>query len=111
MTEPSVTGPALAKSAGPNSGPDDRDSDILSDNGLGHPPLGLASAGRTTGLTRQEVRILQTLCEGGSNKFIAHALGLSEATVKFHLANSYRKLGCQNRRQAMQCAAGLGLIV
>ena len=111
VTEPSVTGPALAKSAGPNSGPDDRDSDILSDNGLGHPPLGLASAGRTTGLTRQEVRILQTLCEGGSNKFIAHALGLSEATVKFHLANSYRKLGCQNRRQAMQCAAGLGLIV
>lgn len=62
------------------------------------------------GLTRQETRILQSVCEGASNKFIANALGVSEATVKFHLGNVYRKLGCQTRKQAMLAAASLGLM-
>ena len=72
------------------------------------PSLGTAT--RKGGLTRQETRILQSVCEGASNKFIANALGISEATVKFHLGNVYRKLGCQTRKQAMLAAASLGLM-
>lgn len=50
------------------------------------------------------------IAEGASNKFIAHALGLSEATVKFHLGNLYRKLGCGRRREAITAAKALGVI-
>ncbi len=67
-------------------------------------------AGRSSGLTRQEARILQAVCEGASNKFVAHAFGLSEATVKFHLGNVYAKLGCRGRKEAVRAAAALGLV-
>ena len=67
-------------------------------------------AGRSSGLTRQETRILQAICEGASNKFVAHAFGLSEATVKFHLGNVYAKLGCSGRKEAVRAAAALGLV-
>ncbi|MEI6798942.1 MAG: helix-turn-helix transcriptional regulator [Pseudomonadota bacterium] len=67
-------------------------------------------AGRSSGLTRQETRILQAICEGASNKFVAHAFGLSEATVKFHLGNVYAKLGCKGRKEAVRAAAALGLV-
>lgn len=66
--------------------------------------------GRSSGLTRQETRILQAICEGASNKFVAHAFGLSEATVKFHLRNVYAKLGCRGRKEAVRAAAALGLV-
>ena len=54
---------------------------------------------RKGGLSRRETKILLMICEGAANKFIANALGLSEATVKFHLGNIYRKLGCKKRRR------------
>jgi DNA-binding CsgD family transcriptional regulator len=72
-------------------------------------PVRLA-AGRAAGLTRQETRILNALAEGAGNKSIANMLGLSEATVKFHLANLYRKLGCGTRRDAVKAAAALRLV-
>jgi len=62
------------------------------------------------GLTRRETKVLLMISEGASNKFIAHALGLSEATVKFHLSNTYRKLGCRKRREAIIAARSLGLV-
>ena len=67
-------------------------------------------AGRSSGLTRQETRILRAICEGASNKFVGHAFGLSEATVKFHLGNVYAKLGCSGRKEAVRAAAALGLV-
>ncbi len=66
--------------------------------------------GAAAGLTRQETRILHALAEGAGNKSIANMLGLSEATVKFHLANLYRKLGCGTRRDAVKAAAALRLV-
>ena len=63
-----------------------------------------------SGLSRREVRVLLMISEGSSNKFIANALGLSEATVKFHLGNVYRKLGCTKRREAIAAARTLRLI-
>jgi DNA-binding NarL/FixJ family response regulator len=50
------------------------------------------------------------ISEGAANKHIAHSLGLSEATVKFHLGNVYRKLGCRNRQEAISSARALGIV-
>ncbi|MDA8253210.1 MAG: LuxR C-terminal-related transcriptional regulator [Rhodospirillales bacterium] len=50
------------------------------------------------------------IAEGSSNKFIAKSLGLTEATVKYHLGNTYRKLGCKRRREAISAARALGLL-
>jgi len=71
---------------------------------------GRLTRGQAVGLTRQETRILHALSEGAANKAIANLLGLSEATVKFHLANLYRKLGCTSRRDAVRAANALRLV-
>ncbi len=77
----------------------------LRDNGLPNSALGAQS-----GLSRRETKVLLMISEGASNKFIANALGLSEATVKFHLGNVYRQLGCSRRREAISAARALGLV-
>lgn len=77
----------------------------LRDAGFSREKLGAKSE-----LTRREARLLLMIAEGASNKFVAHALGLSEATVKFHLRNLYRKLGCNRRREAIEAAKAIGLI-
>lgn len=64
----------------------------------------VAEVVRTQGrdpLTPRERQILLFMGEGHPNKVAAHQLGLSEATVKFHLRNIYRKLHAQNRTQAL----------
>ncbi len=61
-------------------------------------------------LSRQESKVLLMISEGAANKFVAHTLGLSEATVKFHLGNVYRKLGCRNRKEAISSARALGIV-
>lgn len=66
-------------------------------------PAGEASTrvGVQDPLTARERQILLFMGEGHPNKVAAHRLGLSEATVKFHLRNIYRKLHAQNRTQAL----------
>ena len=71
---------------------------------------GRFATARAAGLTRQETRILHALSEGAANKEIAKTLVLSEATVKFHLGNLYRKLGCTTRRDAVRAATALRLV-
>src|SRR3954447_13897082 len=44
-------------------------------------------------LTAREYEIARLIAQGLSNKHIAHALGISEGTVKIHLHNTYEKLG------------------
>jgi LuxR family maltose regulon positive regulatory protein len=58
-------------------------------------------------LTLQETRILQLLTTGLSNKEIAQRLNIKSETVKSHIKNVYRKLGANNRVQAMMCAKEL----
>lgn len=53
-------------------------------------------------LTPRERDILLLLREGLPNKSIANRLEVSEVTVKSHLGNVFRKLGVQNRLQAMR---------
>ncbi len=66
------------------------------------------SSGETRGgdligrLTPRERDILRLLREGHPNKVIANRLDVSEVTVKSHLGNVFRKLGVQNRLQAMK---------
>ncbi len=62
-------------------------------------------------LTRQEQRVLTLVAEGASNKFVARQLRLSEVTVKFHLGNIYRKMGCRKRAEAIAAARALNWVV
>lgn len=61
-------------------------------------------------LTPREVEVLQRAAEGASNRQIAHALVLTEATVKSHLGNIFTKLGVSNRTAAVNAARRQGVI-
>ncbi len=55
-------------------------------------------------LTPREVEVLTLLSQGLPNKSIAAALGISDQTVKFHVAAIYGKLGATNRTDAARRA-------
>ncbi|SDR63868.1 two-component system, NarL family, nitrate/nitrite response regulator NarL [Rhizobiales bacterium GAS113] len=55
-------------------------------------------------LSAQETRILRRLTEGSSNKVIARAIEIAEATVKVHVKAILRKIGVNNRTQAAMWA-------
>ena len=61
-------------------------------------------------LTAREKDVLGLLAEGLSNKSIGHALGISDQTVKFHVAAISGKLGAANRTEAVRLAVRRGLI-
>jgi two-component system nitrate/nitrite response regulator NarL len=65
--------------------------EILQDAGEG--PAG-------TTLSLRETQVLRALAEGQSNKEIATALNIQEATVKVHVKTVFRKLGAKNRTHA-----------
>ena len=62
------------------------------------------------GLTGQEMKVLEKLAEGQSNKEIARILGLSPNTVKTHIANLFAKLEVARRTEAVAKARDLHLI-
>jgi DNA-binding NarL/FixJ family response regulator len=55
-------------------------------------------------LTRRELEILLLAAEGHTNGQIARSLWVTEQTIKFHLSNTYRKLGVANRTEASRYA-------
>lgn len=61
-------------------------------------------------LTAREVQVLELLAEGLPNKAIAARLGISDQTVKFHVAAISGKLGAANRTDAVRLAVRRGLI-
>ena len=61
-------------------------------------------------LTAREVQVLELLAEGLPNKAIAARLGISDQTVKFHVASIAGKLGAANRTDAVRRAVRRGLI-
>jgi DNA-binding NarL/FixJ family response regulator len=61
-------------------------------------------------LTGRERDVLRLIADGLPGKQIARALGISERTVKFHTASLLRKLGADNRAQAVALAAQRGLL-
>ena len=65
---------------------------------------------KSLGLTGQEIKVLERLAAGQSNKEIARVLGLSPNTVKTHVANLFGKLDVSRRTQAVSKARDLRLI-
>jgi DNA-binding NarL/FixJ family response regulator len=61
-------------------------------------------------LTRREHEILTLAAEGHSNARIAGMLWVAERSVRFHLANVFRKLGVTDRVGAIRTAQHYGLI-
>jgi DNA-binding NarL/FixJ family response regulator len=58
-------------------------------------------------LTGRQTEVLEYLGRGQSNKHIARALGMTEATVKVHVRQVIRKLGVSNRTQAAVLAGNV----
>ncbi|MEQ9466093.1 MAG: tetratricopeptide repeat protein [Ekhidna sp.] len=54
-----------------------------------------------TPLSEREFEVLKLTLEGKSNGEIADLLFVSVSTVKFHLRNTYGKLGVNNRKEAL----------
>jgi DNA-binding NarL/FixJ family response regulator len=61
-------------------------------------------------LTHREQEVLELLAEGLPNKAIAGRLGISDQTVKFHVASISAKLGATNRTDAVRIALRRGLL-
>lgn len=58
------------------------------------------------GLTERQLDVLSLLRQGKSNKQIARVLGLTEGTVKVHLAAIFKVLNVTNRTEAVIAASG-----
>jgi DNA-binding CsgD family transcriptional regulator len=61
-------------------------------------------------LSAREREVLQLLAQGLATKQIARSLGVTERTVKFHVASIFAKLGASNRAQAVALAAQHNLL-
>jgi len=75
------------------------------DNAARQPPADLHSAD----LTPRQLDVLQCLLRGEPNKQIARQLGLTEGTVKIHIAAILRALHARNRTEAVVRARSLGI--
>ncbi|WP_421846371.1 response regulator [Novosphingobium sp.] len=62
-------------------------------------------------LSPREIEVLQLAASGNSNKRIAHALNLSEETVKTHMKSILSKLRVIDRTHAVAVAAKRGIII
>lgn len=61
-------------------------------------------------LTGRELDVLRLLDTGASNREIAKALFVTEATVKTHLVHVFEKLGADSRAKAVAIAREAGLL-
>ena len=61
-------------------------------------------------LTPREQEVLRLVADGLPSKQIARGLGITERTVKFHVASLMRKLDAENRAQMVAIAAHRGLL-
>ncbi|HEY6960679.1 MAG TPA: LuxR C-terminal-related transcriptional regulator [Gaiellaceae bacterium] len=66
--------------------------------------------GAAARLTLRQVEILRLVGEGRTNREVGRALWVTEETVKFHLANIYRRLSVHGRRDAIAWAVENGIV-
>ena len=71
-------------------------------------PAQASSEDRT--LTARELDVLRMMAEGAANKTIAWKLGISDHTVKFHVAAILGKLHAASRTEAVTIGVRRGLI-
>ena len=76
-------------------------------NGAENPP---PTEGGMLKLSEREMEVLAAVARGERSKEIALKLGISERTVKAHLASIYNKLGVDSRAAAIAIAAQRGLL-
>lgn len=61
-------------------------------------------------LSQREFQVLRGICEGATNKDIAHELQLTEVTVKMYVRSVCTKLKANNRTQAAIIALSSGMV-
>lgn len=61
-------------------------------------------------LTSREMQVLRGAAKGHTTKRLAKDLGLAAPSVETHLRNMFKKLGVNNRGEAVSSALKLGLI-
>lgn len=70
-----------------------------------------ASSGiEAVALTPREIEVLRLLADGASNKIIAHKLGISDHTAKFHVASILSKMNAGTRTEAVTTGVRMGLV-
>ena len=69
-----------------------------------------APASTQTDLTGRELEVLRGVAQGERSKEIALRLGITERTVKAHLASIYSRLGVDSRAAAIAVAAQRGIL-
>ena len=69
-----------------------------------------ASASAPAELTERELEVLRGVAQGERSKEIAFRLGITERTVKAHLASIYNRLGVDSRAAAIAVAAQRGIL-
>jgi DNA-binding NarL/FixJ family response regulator len=57
------------------------------------------------GLTQGQMRVLELLTEGKTNRQIAELLGVTEGTVKIHVSAIFKAMNVSNRSQALLLAS------
>ena len=62
------------------------------------------------GITNREIQILKLLAQGLNNTEISKTLGITETTVKTHMAKIFAKLDVRDRVQALVAAARMGIV-
>jgi NarL family two-component system response regulator YdfI len=70
-----------------------------------------AVSSETQVLTARELEVLRMMAEGAANKAIAWKLGISDHTVKFHVASILAKLNAGSRTEAVTIGVRKGLIL
>ena len=63
-----------------------------------------------TDLTERELEVLRGVAQGERSKEIAFRLGITERTVKAHLASIYNRLGVDSRAAAIAVASQKGIL-
>lgn len=94
----------------PSSVVETDDSDALGGNCSSEAPLTSSVDAHILKLTKRQREVLSLLARGLSNKEIARALAIAEATTKIHLASLLRALGVRNRTEAAYKAANLTIL-
>jgi DNA-binding NarL/FixJ family response regulator len=74
-------------------------------------PNGAISASESPVLTPRELEVVRLMAEGDANKNIAWKLGISEHTVKFHVASILSKLDASTRAEAVAIGIRKGMIL
>jgi two-component system, NarL family, response regulator YdfI len=84
---------------------------LLSEASAAAPTAQTAALETESALTPREQEVLRMIADGLANKQIAARLGISDHTVKFHVASIFAKLRVSTRAEAVMLGARRGLIV